>query len=80
MTQQDQYNAKLAAPPAPRVFQTICLRHEILEYRRSVFNPMAADAVERSFRAVIKQLQPKQWRAVKIDFRTPKHAYLAVSD
>ena len=58
--------------------QTTCLRDEIIEYRHGVFDAKATEAVDRPFRAVIEQLQPKQRRAAKIDLRSPKHADFAV--
>ena len=64
--------------PHPTGFvQTIGLRDEIIEYRHSVFDPVATAAVDRRFRAVIEQLQPKQRHTVKIDRWLPKHADLA---
>ena len=40
---------------------------------------MATEAVDRSFRAVIEQIQPKQRRhSAKIDLGSPKHADFAV--
>src|SRR5512133_776267 len=66
-------------PSSPRPIgfvQTIRLRNEIIEYRHGIFDPVATEAVDRLFRAVIEQLQPKQWQAVKIDLRSPKHADL----
>jgi hypothetical protein len=55
--------------------QTTCLRDEIIEYRHGVFDPMATESVDRPFRAVIEQLQPKQrLHSAKIDLGFPKHA------
>jgi hypothetical protein len=59
--------------------QTTCLRDEIIEYRHGVFDPMATESVDRPFRAVIEQLQPKQrLHSAKIDLGFPKHADFAV--
>ena len=57
------------------LFQTICLRNEIVENNHSFFYLMATEAIDTSFRAVIEQLQPKQGA---INLRPPKHPDLAV--
>ena len=72
---------ELGNPPSPRLTglaQKTCLRDEIIEYRHGVFDAMATEAVDRPFRAVIEQLQPKQRHSAKIDFGSPKHADFAV--
>jgi hypothetical protein len=47
----------------------IDLRKEIADYRH-VFELVATEAVDRRFRMVIEQFQPKQRRAIKIGRRT----------
>ena len=64
----------------PGSVQTTCLRYEIIEHRHSFFDLVATEAVDRSFRAVIEQLQPKQWHAVTTGLRPSKHADLAGSN
>src|ERR1700688_1466215 len=64
----------------PGAVQTTCLRHEIIEHRHSFFDLVATEAVDRSFRAVIEQLQPKQWHAVTTVLRPSKHPDLAGSN
>ena len=60
----------------PQITWDLPKREEIAEYRHSVFEPVAAEAVHRHFRAVIEQFQPKQ----RHDFRTPKHADLVAAN
>jgi hypothetical protein len=71
----------LVVPPTGFV-QPSCLREEIVEYSDSVFEPVAAEAVDGRFDAVIDKLQPKQRCAIaiKIGLRTAKHADLAAAD
>ena len=57
-----------------------CLRDKIVEYSDRVFDPMATAAVDGRFEAVIDLLQPKQWCAINIGLRIPKHADLAAAD
>jgi hypothetical protein len=54
-----------------------CLRDEIVEDRHSVFDPVAAEAVDGPFCVVVEQFQPKQRNAIKIGLRPSNHAYLA---
>jgi hypothetical protein len=60
--------------------QTAYLRDEIVEYSDRVFDPMTTAAVNGRFEAVIDQLQPKQWCAINIGLRIPKHADLVAAD
>ena len=62
-----------------RLVEVICLRDEIVEYRHRVFEPVATVAVDGRVCAVIKQLQPKQWRAIKIDSRSSQHTDLVAA-
>jgi len=60
--------------------QIIHLREEIADHRHSVFEPVATAAVDRRFRAVIEQFQPKQRRAIKIDRWTRQHPDLVAAN
>jgi len=60
--------------------QTAYLLDEIVEYSDRVFDPMTTAAVNGRFEAVIDQLQPKQWCAINIGLRIPKHADLVAAD
>ena len=63
-----------------QLVRTSCLGDEIVEYGNGVFDPVANEAVNGYFGAVIEQLQPKQRHATWMDLRTPKHADLATAD
>ena len=54
-----------------------CLRDKIVKDRRSVFDPVAAEAVDGLFCVVVEQFQPKQRNAIKIGLWPSNHAYLA---
>jgi hypothetical protein len=41
---------------------------------------MATEAIDRRFRAVIEQFQPKQRRAIKIGGRIPQHTNLMAAN
>src|SRR6266550_5189735 len=60
--------------------QIIHVRKKIADYRHSVVEPVATEAVDRRFRAVIEQFQPKQRRAIKDDRRNRQHADLVATD
>jgi len=74
----DRFILELTLAPTTGFAQTTCLRDEIIEYRHGVFDPMATEAVDGPFRAVVEQLQPKQRHPVKINLRSPEHADFAV--
>jgi hypothetical protein len=77
-----RYSRPLSVPRFIGFVQTACLREEIVDYSDSIFEPVAGEAVDGRSDAVIDQLQPKQrcTIAIKIDFRTAKHADLAAAD
>jgi hypothetical protein len=62
-----------------RLVEIICLRDEIVEYVRRVFERVATVAVDGHVCAVIEQFQPKQWRAIDIDSRTSQHTDLVTA-
>jgi hypothetical protein len=46
--------------------RTVHLREEIVHCGHGVYEPVTTEAVDKRFRAVIEQLQPKQRRVIKI--------------